>query len=170
MCENHATYNNGYTMNQSRSLLLSIAFASFGLILVAMYLQHGLDMLPCPLCVIQRYLFLAIGVAALIGAYTSKPKIGAGIGLLAALGGLATAGKHLYVLANPGLSCGIDPMETFLNKIPTATYLPFLFKADGLCEDALAPWFGLSIPQWAFLWFGLFTLALAWALMRRSRA
>lgn len=157
-------------MHPSRSLLLSIAVASFGLIGVAMYLQHGLDLLPCPLCVIQRYLFLAIGFASLIGAYTSKPRVGAGIGLLAALGGLGTAGKHLYVLANPGLSCGIDPLETFLNKIPTATYLPFLFKADGLCEDATAPWFGLSIPQWAFLWFGLLTIALVWALIRRNRA
>ena len=157
-------------MNQSRSLLLFIAFASFGLIAVALYLQHGLDMLPCPLCVIQRYLFLAIGLASLIGAYISKPKIGAGVGLLAALGGLYYAGDHLYILANPGLSCGIDPMETFLNKIPTATYLPFLFRADGLCEDALAPWFGLSIPQWSFIWFAFFALALAWALLRRPRA
>ena len=157
-------------MNPTRSLLLSIAAASFGLIAVALYLQHGLDMLPCPLCVIQRYLFLAIGVAALAGACTSKPRIGAGVGLLAALGGLYYAGHHLWVLAHPGLSCGIDPMETFLNKIPTATYLPFLFRADGLCEDALAPWFGLSIPQWSFLWFGIFTLALGWALIRRRRA
>jgi len=156
-------------MVNNRSLLLSVAVASFGLIGVALYLQHGLDMLPCPLCVIQRYLFIAIGVFALIGAYTSKPKALAGLGLLAALGGLGTAGKHLWVLAHPGLSCGIDPMETFLNKIPTATALPFLFKADGLCEDALAPWFGLSIPQWSFLWFGLFTLALGWALIRRVK-
>ncbi|MDR7047920.1 disulfide bond formation protein DsbB [Duganella sp. 3397] len=157
-------------MHQSRPLLLSIAAASFGLIGVALYLQHGLDMLPCPLCVIQRYLFLAIGIAALVGAFISRPKLAAGVALLAALGGLYTAGKHLYVLANPGLSCGIDPVETFLNKIPTATYLPFLFRADGLCEDATAPWFGLSIPQWAFLWFALFTIALVWALIRRSRA
>jgi disulfide bond formation protein DsbB len=155
-------------MIHTRSLLLSIAIGAFGLIGVALYLQHGLDMLPCPLCVIQRYLFIAIGVAALIGAYTN-PKLGAGVGLLAALGGLYTAGKHLYVLAHPGLSCGIDPVETFLNKIPTATYLPFLFRADGLCEDALAPWFGLSIPQWSFLWFGLFTLSLGWLLIRRAR-
>jgi len=156
-------------MVNNRSLLLSVAVASFGLIGVALYLQHGLDMLPCPLCVIQRYLFIAIGVFALIGAYARKPKALASLGLLAALGGLGTAGKHLWVLAHPGLSCGIDPMETFLNKIPTATYLPFLFKADGLCEDALAPWFGLSIPQWSFLWFGLFTLTLGWALIRRAK-
>ncbi|WP_373989888.1 disulfide bond formation protein B [Duganella sp. BuS-21] len=157
-------------MIHTRSLLLSIALAAFGLIGVALYLQHGLDMLPCPYCVIQRYLFIAIGICALIGAYTSKPRALASVGLLAALGGLAAAGKHLWILAHPGLSCGIDPVETFLNKVPTATYLPFLFKADGLCEDATAPWFGLSIPQWSFLWFGLFTLALAWLLIRRARA
>src|SRR5471032_1905727 len=156
-----------FHMIASRSLLMSIALACFGLIGVALYLQHALDMLPCPLCVIQRYLFIAIGIFCLIGAYGRKPALGAGLGLLAALGGLGTAGNHLWVLAHPGLSCGIDPVETMLNKIPTATYLPFLFKADGLCEDALAPWYGLSIPQWSFLWFGLCTLALAWLLIRR---
>ncbi|MGV7211080.1 disulfide bond formation protein B [Oxalobacteraceae bacterium A2-2] len=156
-------------MTQHRSLLLTIAVACFGLIGVALYLQHGLDMLPCPLCVIQRYLFIAVGVICLVGAY-SKPRTAAGLALLAALGGLGTAGKHLWVLAHPGLSCGIDPMETFLNKIPTATLLPSLFRADGLCEDATAPWFGLSIPQWSFLWFGLLSVALVWLLVRRRRA
>jgi disulfide bond formation protein DsbB len=156
-------------MIPSRTLLLSIAATCFALLGTALYLQHGLDMLPCPLCVIQRYLFLAIAVACLVGA-RRQPLAATVVALLAALGGLGTAGKHLYVLAHPGLSCGIDPMETFLNKIPSATYLPFIFKADGLCEDALAPWFGLSIPQWSFLWFGLFTLALGWLLVRRHRA
>ena len=75
-------------MNQSRSLLLFIAFASFGLIAVALYLQHGLDMLPCPLCVIQRYLFLGIAIFSLIGAFANKIKALATLALLCALGGL----------------------------------------------------------------------------------
>src|SRR5471032_2926458 len=87
-------------MLHTRSLLLSIAISCFGLIGVALYLQHGLDMLPCPLCVIQRYLFIAIAICCLIGAY-GKPRLGAGLGLLGALGGLGVAGKHLYVLAHP---------------------------------------------------------------------
>ena len=155
-------------MNQSRPLLLSIAAACIALLGVAMVLQHVMDMTPCPLCVIQRYLFLAIALACLIGAASNKPKPGAGLGLLGALGGLGVAGKHLYVLAHPGLSCGIDPLETALNKIFTAEYLPFMFQADGLCEDALAPFFGLSIPQWSFLWFALFGIALASILARRK--
>lgn len=157
-------------MIQSRTLLLSIAAACLGLIGAALFLQHGMDMLPCPYCVIQRYLFLAVAIACLLGAAAGKPKFGAAMGLLGALGGLGVAGKHLYILAHPGLSCGIDPMETMLNKIFTAELLPSVFRADGLCEDATAPLFGLSIPQWSFLWFGLFALALGWLLLRRRRA
>ena len=156
------------TFNQSRNLLLCIGFFSIAMLAVAMYLQHVLDMLPCPLCVIQRYLFLAIAIGSLIGAASKQPKIGAGIALLGSLGGLGVAGKHLYILAHPGLSCGIDPMETMLNKIFTAKYLPFFFKADGLCEDATAPFFGLSIPQWSFVGFSVCTLALLWTLTRRK--
>lgn len=153
----------------SRNLLLSIAVASFALIGVALYLQHVVDLLPCPLCVLQRYLFLAVGFTALYGAFSDRPKLGAGLGLLGALGGLGVAGKHLYVLANPGFSCGIDPLETALNKVPTAEYLPFLFRADGLCEHA-DNLLGMSIPQWSFIWFAIFAIGLVAVLARRSRA
>ncbi len=155
-------------MNPYRPVLLAAAFISIALTGVALYLQHGMDMLPCPYCVIQRYLFLAVAIACLLGAAAGKPKFGAAMGLLGALGGLRVAGKHLYILAHPGLSCGIDPMETMLNKIFTAQYLPFFFKADGLCEDATAPFFGLSIPQWSFVGFSVCTLALLWTLTRRK--
>jgi disulfide bond formation protein DsbB len=156
-------------MIKSRNALLAIAFACFALVGVALYLQHVKDLLPCPLCVIQRYLFLAVGVCSLVGAFAGKIRLGAGLALLGALGGLGVVGKHLYVLANPGFSCGIDPMETILNKIPTATLMPWLFRADGLCEDARDTLLGLSIPQWSAVWFVLLTAALLWVLARRSR-
>ncbi|XLZ68541.1 disulfide bond formation protein B [Massilia sp. SR12] len=151
----------------NRNVLLAIALVSFGMIGAAMYLQHVLYLMPCPLCVIQRYLFIAIGLAALVGAFTSKPKLGAGAGLLAALGGLGVAGKQLYVLSQPSLSCGIDPMETMLNKVPTAEYLPWLFYAEGLCQDAKEKFMGLQVPVWAFIWFGILALVTAWALLRK---
>ena len=102
-------------MSSSRNLLLAIAAVSIALVGAALYLQHAEDMLPCPLCVIQRYLYLGIAIFSLIGAFADKIKAGAGLALLCALGGLGYVGKHLYVLAHPGFSCGIDPMETMLN-------------------------------------------------------
>ena len=156
-------------MPSSRNALLLIAAVSLALVGAALYLQHVKDMLPCPLCVIQRYAFLGIAVFSLIGAFANKIKALATLALLCALGGLGTVGKHLYVLAHPGFSCGIDPMETVLNKIPTATALPWLFRADGLCEDARDTLLGLSIPQWSAIWFVLLTGALVYLLVRRQR-
>jgi disulfide bond formation protein DsbB len=152
----------------SRQVLFAISSICFGLIAVALYLQHIMEMMPCPLCVIQRYMFLAIGVASLVAAISGKIREGTILALLAALGGLYAVGKHLYVIANPGFSCGIDPMETFLNKIPTAEYLPWLFRANGLCEGATDTVLGLAIPQWSAVWFFVLTLLLAWVLLRRT--
>jgi disulfide bond formation protein DsbB len=154
---------------KSRTILLSTAAVCLLLVAFALYLQHVKDMLPCPLCVIQRYLFLGIAIFSLIGAFANRIKAVAGLALLCALGGLGVVGKHLYVLAHPGFSCGIDPMETVLNKIPTATLMPWLFRADGLCQAAQDTVFGLNVPQWSAVWFVILTLALIAALVRRVR-
>jgi disulfide bond formation protein DsbB len=156
-------------MPSSRNALLLIAAVSLALVGAALYLQHVKDMLPCPLCVIQRYAFLGIAIFSLIGAFSNKIKALTTLALLSALGGLGTVGKHLYVLAHPGFSCGIDPMETMLNKIPTATMLPWLFRADGLCEAAQDTVLGLNVPQWSAVWFVLLTAGLVWVLARRAR-
>lgn len=153
----------------NRQVLFAISSISFALIAVALYLQHIMELRPCPLCVIQRYLFLAIGVFALVGAIGGKVRAWTILALLAAFGGLGVVGKHLYVIANPGFSCGIDPMETMLNKIPTAEYLPWLFRADGLCEGATDAILGLAIPQWSAVWFVVLTVLLGWVLVRALR-
>ena len=156
-------------MPSSRNALLLIAAVSLALVGAALYLQHVKDMLPCPLCVFQRYAFLGIAIFSLIGAFANKIKAFAVLALLSAVGGLVAVGKHLYVLAHPGFSCGIDPMETFLNKIPTATALPWLLRADGLCEAAQETVLGLNVPQWSAVWFTILTLSLVWVLVRRAR-
>lgn len=158
-------------MKTSRPVLFVVALVSFALLGFALYLQHAQNMLPCPLCIIQRYAFAAVGLISLLFAVLprSATKFGASLGTLAALSGAGVAGWHLWVKAHPTVSCGIDPLETSLNKIPTAELLPFLFKADGLCTAEYAPIIGLSIPQWSLLWFAVFAIVLFWAALRQSR-
>jgi len=157
-------------MKSTRLALFAVAFACLALLGVALYLQHVQNMLPCPLCIIQRYAFAAVGLICLIFALLpgNAIRLGAALGALAALAGAGTAGWHLWVKAHPAITCGIDPLETSLNTIPTAKMLPFLFQADGLCTTDYPPIFGLSIPQWSLAWFILFTLALAWLAWQRS--
>ncbi|RJF99643.1 disulfide bond formation protein B [Noviherbaspirillum saxi] len=158
-------------MKTSKSLLLAVGILCFALVGFALYLQHVKEMLPCPLCVLQRYAFVAVGLLCLVFAAlpAAAARVGAGLAALAALVGGGIAGWHLWVKAHPNVSCGIDPLETSLNKIFTAELMPFLFKADGLCATEYAPIIGLSIPQWSLIWFGIFALLLARAALRRSR-
>lgn len=152
-------------MKSSKFLFLSVAVFCVVILGVALYLQIVEEMLPCPMCIIQRYVFAAIAIVSVIFAFLPprSARTGAGLGGLLALGGIGAAGWHLWVQAHPGTSCGIDPLETSLNTIPTANLFPTLFKADGLCSTHY-PFLGLSIPLWALICFALIAIVL----LRRS--
>jgi disulfide bond formation protein DsbB len=47
--------------------------------------------------------------------------------------------------------------------------LPWLFRADGLCEAAQDTVLGLNVPQWSAVWFVLLTAGLVSVLARRAR-
>src|SRR5450830_1934064 len=118
-------------MKLSKSLLLFAALVCIALLAAALYLQYEKNMQPCPLCIIQRYAFAATALICIIFAFlpATAMRLGGALATLAALAGAGTASWHLYVVAHPGTSCGIDPMETALNTIPTAKLMPFLFNA-----------------------------------------
>ena len=157
-------------MKTSKPVLLAVGVIALALVGFALYLQHVEDQQPCPLCVIQRYVFIAIALACFIFAALPRgaTRFGASLGALTALGGAGVAGWHIWVKAHPAISCGIDPLETSLNKLPTAELLPYVFKADGFCSTEYPPILGLSTPQWAAIWFVALALVLIWAALRRS--
>lgn len=148
----------------TQNLLLAGAGMCAALLGYALFLQHVHGLAPCPLCVMQRYAFLAVGVGCLLGAFTNKIVWGAAYALIAALVGAGIAGHHLWIKAHPLVSCGIDPLETMLNRVWPAVWLPSVFKADGLCSAEHAPILGLSIPAWSLVWFVVFAVmcALVW--------
>ncbi|MFZ6726477.1 disulfide bond formation protein B [Undibacterium sp. MH2W] len=158
-------------MQSSKPVLLGIAAFCISLIGAALYLQIVEHMLPCPLCVLQRYAFIAIAIFCLIGAAMPRGtrRISVGLATVSALSGIGVAAKHLYVLANPGLSCGIDPLETGLNKIVLASWWPTLFRADGLCETPYPPTLGLSIPAWSMIGFVLVGITLVFLFFTREK-
>ncbi len=156
-------------MPNHRPLLFAIALTCYALVGIALYFQHAKDMYPCALCILQRFAFLFAGSFALVGALVTKPKPWTILALVSALAGVGVVGKHLYGIYNPAFGCGVDPVQNFVNTLPTADLLPALFYADGLCSDKFAPILGLSIPVWSALWFVFLSAALVLALVRRAK-
>lgn len=147
-------------MKQNKLLLLAVV--SLGLVGFALYLQHVQDMQPCPLCVIQRYAFILFAIGCLIAVAGSNVarKIGILVGFISTVIGASVASYQLYVIDHPDIKCGVDPIQTAVNNLPLADWLPSVFYAEGMCGAYYDPILGLSIPQWALVWFVVFFVTL----------
>jgi disulfide bond formation protein DsbB len=58
-----------------------------------------------------------------------------------------------------------------LNSFPLAQVLPKVFKGEGDCAKVTWTFLGLSIPEWALLWFAVLIVAAVATMMfgrRRS--
>ena len=159
-------------MNKSQYLFLSLI--SLGLVAFAVILQQvgyqDVSFLPCPLCILQRLGYFGIAVACVIAAsFNPLRKLFHGLAILAAGYGVAVAGHHVWLLSHPGASCGIDPLELWINQFQVVQGLPWLFKADGLCSAQLPAILGLQVPEWSLLWFGVLLIVLAVTFFKKPR-
>lgn len=158
---------------KSRRVFAGFALLALALLSEAMVLQHLKDQAPCPLCVMQRAGFVLIALIALV-AVIRRPQRPAGYYAalaLAALAGLGVAIRHVWLLYHPKFGCGIDVFEQFVNDLPTARLLPWLFHARGECTAPHEPILGLQVPEWSAIWFSaVFLAALVFALKSRSAA
>ena len=136
----------------------------------ALYMQHVKGLQPCTMCIIQRYAFLVVGLAAILALVVPFRAIrwfSVPIGLLGAAVGIIAAIRNLWVLSHPEILCGRDPIELFLNGLPTAHWFPKVFVALGLCSDPIPPLLGLPLPVWSLIGLALLAALLLWSLRRR---
>ena len=59
-------------LNQPRRIWLLIALVCVGLLSFGMYLQHVVGLEPCPMCIVQRYAMVLMGLIALLGSFVSS--------------------------------------------------------------------------------------------------
>jgi disulfide bond formation protein DsbB len=158
-----------------RIVFAAIVVAAASLLGTAIYYfqeQLGLD--PCPMCILSRYCFIAIGVIALAGAIHGPRglalKVYAGLIALFAVAGIGVSLRHSYLQHFPPKveSCGTD-LEFLLNTLPLTQALPKIFAGTGSCSAVDWKFLGLSIPEWALVWFLAFGAAALWVALRRPK-
>lgn len=145
---------------QSRVANLVVAFLSFAAVIIAVALQEQWKLNPCSLCIAQRYIFLVLGVTAVLR-YASPAVFDKGWRVIQGfigVTGLAVAAKNVYVLVVPSPTCGRDSLSEFLNELPSAVHWPKVFEATGMCSDPIPPVAGIPFPGWSFALFLLLTI------------
>ncbi len=141
-------------------LLVVIALACFAAVGAALYTQHAMDMQPCPWCILQRLIFVVIGVVALLGAFVARylAKPAAALVLLLALAGGAAALWQHFVSAASG-SCNLTLADRIVSALRLNTLLPDAFEPRASCADAAVDLAGLPFEFWSLALFVLLALA-----------
>jgi len=132
--------------------LFSSGLMSFGL-----YLQYVKHQDPCPLCMVQRVIFIAILVAFLIAATHGPKRLGeriyAVLVVLLSLSGVAVAARHIWLQNLPKdqvPACG-PGLDYMLETMPMANVLKSLMHGSGECAEKGWTFLTLGIPEWSLL-------------------
>ena len=151
-----------------RALFLMIFLGCAGLLTYAIYLQLIKNLLPCPLCVVQRVAYWVAGIAAL-AAFLQGPqafgrKVYGAFIVIASAAGAAVALRQAWLVRYPeAFECGISPEEEFLNALPLARWWPDMFEANGDCVDVTWKFIGLTLPDWSAIFFILIAILATYA-------
>ena len=126
-----------------------------GLLSCGYYLQYFEGQDPCPLCLLQRGFYYAIGLTLLAGAIHGPARLGARIyssaAFLFAAGGFGVAARQVYLQHLPPElvpACGPD-LFYMLDNFPVARTLQMLVRGTGQCAEVHWRFLGLSIAEWS---------------------
>ncbi|MES3014720.1 MAG: disulfide bond formation protein B, partial [Pseudomonadota bacterium] len=118
---------------------------------------------PCPWCVLQRVIFLAIAIACGLGLLwrsASGRGVAAGLGLLLALSGIAAAlWQHFQAAASA--SCNLTLADKIVSGwLGLDSLWPDVFSARASCADAAVNLLGMPYDFWSLALFVIVALAL----------
>jgi disulfide bond formation protein DsbB len=157
-----------------RAPFLLVALLSFGLVGGGVVMAQLLNLAACPLCILQRMLYLLLSLAGLLGFAVARH---ATLRRLAALLMAGIAGTGIFVAGYqvwiqrfaPKTDCAVNEpwWETFVYW--AGDQVPLLFRPSGLCSDPAWKFLSLSIAEWSLMAFTAMLLVALVAAFRRQR-
>lgn len=155
-----------------RLLNLLVFLGCAVLLAFGLYLEHVEGLAPCPLCVVQRIEFVAVGLtclaAALHGPQRRGRRVYAVLTLLFAGAGMASAGRQIWLQTLPPdqLPACLPSLDYMLEALPFQDIVRMMLHGTADCAEVTWSLLGLSIPEWSLL---AFTACAALALFQGLR-
>lgn len=137
--------------------LFFIAIFSFIVVGIAIVMQHFYNYQPCAWCVLQRFIFLIIGIISFIGFVFKVNVFTPIITFIIACIGQVVAGYQFFI-ASKSFDCNLSIAEKFITQLSLDKLLPGMFEIRALCADASLPLWGINFEIWSFTAFFLLSL------------
>ncbi len=162
------------TIPGTRQLNLAGFLACVGMMAYALYAEHYLMLMPCPLCVFERMAVIALGIIFLIGALHNPSgwgrRVYAVLLLTAAGGGAGVATRHVWLQNLPPdqvPACGAG-FDYIMDTLPFREALNTIFSGSGECATIDWQFLGLSMPAWVLISVVVVGTAGIWNNLRRA--
>ena len=157
----------------TRTLNLYLFLVATCMIVVALYMQHQMDLNPCYLCIVQRVFVILTGLIALLAVFHNPASTGqkryAAATSLSALAGAGFSIRQLWLQSLPEEkvpACG-PPADYLFDALPISEALPMLLSGDGNCAEVQWTFLSLSIPAWTLFAFVTMALLGGYQLLRK---
>lgn len=164
--------------NFIRCVFALIALTGGALIGMGLFLQYSKGLLPCNLCIFQRFFIIVTSVICLSGLLHSlvfnnpgaiSSKVYAVLGFVFSLGGAVTAGRQLWLQSLPAdkvPECG-PGLDYMMQAYPFTEMVLAVFKGSGDCAKVQWTFLGLSIPAWSFICFCVACVLLVTVILKK---
>lgn len=134
-----------------------VVLAVAGLLGYAYYVQYQMLLEPCPLCILQRVAFFAMGCAALLAAIHNPGVKGrwvyGGLVIIGGIIGSLIAGRHMWLQSLPPdevPECG-PGLNYMLENFPLTEVWQTVLHGSGSCATVDWQFLGLSMPGWTLI-------------------
>tara|TARA_B100000282_G_C31639885_1_gene447963 strand:- start:361 stop:876 length:516 start_codon:yes stop_codon:yes gene_type:complete len=136
-----------------KNIPILIFFITSVLILIGLYIQHVMNIEPCPLCIIQRYFYFLILFTSFFSLFFFSKVLLIFTIIFSFLGSI-TAIRHVYLEKNPPetFDCVAD-VGFLMENFPLTKTLPMIFSGKADCTEIPLTILGLSIAEWSLAWF-----------------
>lgn len=154
------------TQPASRPLYLLSFILCLVLLAVALYMEHVMGLEPCPLCIVQRVVFIVLGLISLAamlhnptpGASGKRPVASRVYGLLITLTGafgVAIAGRQVWLQHQPAdqLPSCLPSLDYMMDVLPFQEMLRLVFSGTADCAAVTWTFLGLSIAEYTLIAF-----------------
>ncbi len=145
------------------------------LLVAAGVLQYAWQLIPCPLCVLQRLVILLLGIYLIPGClFVPMPtprRWYYSVALLLASSGLGLSAWQVHLQLAPVAaagSCGAS-LSYMLSNFPFMTVVHSLLQGSGECSDVQWTFLHVSLAEWSMLSFVILTGGCLWQMLRKSQ-
>jgi disulfide bond formation protein DsbB len=143
------------------------------LLIASYYFEYVEGLQPCLLCLLQRWAMGLVAIVLLIATVHNPRQVGihiyAAITFVVAIVGIVASARQVWLQHLPSRSTEVcvPGLNFLLQTRPLPEVIKIMFRGSRECAEATWSFLGLTMAQWALIFFVIFALLGLFQLFRK---